>query len=442
MTTADVDDTTTIETSHVSDFRRNELVLGTTYERLVMGKLQAWGAGPEITPDDRDPRLGLARATLNPGPAVDYLTEHHADWVEGAKQAATSEGYASGPLDVLLRCLRRAFADDYGGWVPTVAKNRMLHGVRGSYVIDGGAGSGPTPPQPYVIDGGGSSDPTLLARGRVVGRRAAQPGAGVRVGVVDTKLFPHPWLTGAFVADSEDLWPPDSWTDLPDAAYHATFVTGLILSQAPGATVEVQAALDQHAQRDSWDVAKTIATFADGSLDVLNLSLGCATDDDRPPLVLTRALATLDPGTVVVAAAGNFDPSGPQPVRPMWPAALDSVLAVGAVAAEDNGYRRADFSPDVPWVDVLAPGVGVVSTWGVQNGGVPTFARSNGTSFAAAVVSGAIAAQMRPGVDAVQAWDTVSRAGSPAECHGRPVPIVPLATEVAGWPAPRDDTGG
>jgi subtilisin family serine protease len=76
------------------------------------------------------------------------------------------------------------------------------------------------------------------------------------------------------------------------------------------------------------------------------------------------------------------------------------------------------FTPkDVPWIDVLVPGEDVVSTFlqgdvHVRDGDGTSITRSfggfaswSGTSFAAASVSGAVAARTEPGrVSAQQAW--------------------------------------
>ena len=79
------------------------------------------------------------------------------------------------------------------------------------------------------------------------------------------------------------------------------------------------------------------------------------------------------------------------------------MIAVGAADA-DGGI--ADFSPRVPWVDVYTRGVDLESTYlnarvrRPENRGSEEFngyATWSGTSFAAAVVSGAIAARIRPG---------------------------------------------
>ena len=90
----------------------------------------------------------------------------------------------------------------------------------------------------------------------------------------------------------------------------------------------------------------------------------------------------------------------------------------------------APFSPDAPWVDALAPGVDVVSTCDAVGDGTGVFARWSGTSFAAAAVTGAIAALVGPGRTARQAWEQLRDEG-PHDEDGRPV--VPLSAP-AGWP--------
>jgi membrane-anchored mycosin MYCP len=167
---------------------------------------------------------------------------------------------------------------------------------------------------------------------------------------------------------------------------------------------------------------------------VLTAAFGCFTVDGKPPLVLERAIARLTPKVVVVAAAGNYgagpgkgapDPDAlPQAKTPIWPAAFESVVAVGAV---DGNGETAPFSPQVPWVDLLAPGVKVSSDFlegdvrvvltdeetGEQRDEVRPFTGTavwSGTSFAAATVSGAVAAQtVRGRRTAYEALDRVRR---------------------------------
>jgi len=343
---------------------------------------------------------------------------------EGDAARAALERFGSDPasdLDRFLRGLRAVFAGRYQGWTPTLGKNRLLGNVEG-----GGGHISHAVANPRVSTW--RPDPEL---------RGTEPGLGVRVGVLDTSIGPQSWLSGGWVgpaADRLQLEPP-----YPALAGHGTFVTGLVLRKAPGCVVEFRRVLgDEDGTATSWAVATKIVELGRAGLDVLNLSLRCFTEDGQPPLVLATAIDRLDPDIVVVAAAGNHGDVegtriGPPPTegtppeddprprltaaderRPTWPAALDDVIAVGA--AEDDGVL-ARFTPkDVPWMDVVSNGVDVSSTYlegavdvpppeGQPDAPFEGFATWSGSSFAAALVSGAIAARTKPGsVSARRAW--------------------------------------
>src|SRR3954451_4426452 len=412
-------------------YRADQLAVGLPYARLVADHLDAWGARPDL---EEDPRLNLALLRLDAAAAVARLQHTHPAQVTAARKAADDEGYEPSDLDVTLRCLRRVLAGEYAGWVPTMGKNRVVSRITGSYVIDGGGGGGrPRPLDSYVIDGGGVGRPELPwppKGSTLVELRADAPGRGARVGLVDTRLATHPWLAGGYVAAATALLPTRGQAGLPWMADHATFVAGIVLRQAPGAVIELRSGLDDEGSQDSWRLAQAVADLADSSTDVVNLSLGCRTEDGQPPLVLSAALAALGPRTLVVAAAGNHGSTkgGTRPA-PSWPAALDEVIAVGAVDGAD-GAERAPFSPDAPWVDVMAPGVDVVSTCDARGDGTGVFARWSGTSFAAAAVSGAIAAQVHHGRTAREAWQDVVKA-APTDAEGHPVVAL---SALASWP--------
>jgi thermitase len=102
------------------------------------------------------------------------------------------------------------------------------------------------------------------------------------------------------------------------------------------------------------------------------------------------------PGVLIVASAGNLGTA-----EPVYPAAFDGVVAVGAVT---HDLRPAPFSSHGAWVTCSAVGVGVVSTFVRGTGppepdpahpdqvfGADPWAMWSGTSFSAPQVSGAIA---------------------------------------------------
>jgi membrane-anchored mycosin MYCP len=302
------------------------------------------------------------------------------------------------PLDKLLTVVRIRFASVNGGWRPTIGKNRYVQAV---------AGMG-------EINGGGKRSPMPLPDGESFALPESKGGNGrVRVGVLDTAIVPLPALAGRYIAGTTSIINPD---EQPGSVYwgHAAFVAGLILAEAPNAELDVRAVLERDGgDSRAWDVAKAMVAFAGSGVKVLNLSFGCLTDDGRPPLVLERAVDKLDPEIVLVAAAGNH---GDTEMRhaPLFPAALDEVVAVDAL--DRDGH--AAFSPsDAPWIDLSAPGVDVESLYvddevpiayrdangSLVNDGTRTFhgaATWSGTSFSAATITGRIAAGIGPGKSA------------------------------------------
>jgi hypothetical protein len=243
---------------------------------------------------------------------------------------------------------------------------------------------------------------------------ADEPGAGVTVAVLDGGVDPdHPWFAGrvrpAGPGDVETPPPPGS--TLPVYAGHGTFVAGLVLLHAPGATVLARRVFDDFGIVDDVTLATAIAELPP-EVGVCNLSLGGYAHGDAGTPAIADALATAwerNPVLVVVAAAGNDATT-----RPAYPAAYKRVIAVGAIDANGNA---ACFTNSGPWVDAVAPGVDAVSTFltveaepaavpdsclGVKHPGTVVFegfARWSGTSASAPRVAGAIAAVISPGVD-------------------------------------------
>jgi hypothetical protein len=319
-------------------------------------------------------------------------------------------------LDPVLTEVRARLAGSSGGWTPIVGKNRRMTSTFGAYPQ--------TKSQNFWNPARHEAPGTWLE---------GDAGAGVRVGLVDTKVYRHEDLpAGSITASPEDFSPKEAGDDCDFEEGHAVFTIGLILKNAPGATVVAHAALGDDGKAEAWKVVKKLAQFlvpqpAD-RVHLIVLASGCRTHDGQPPLILERAIERLSPHITVVAAAGNHGVlEGMHPdtlatrYSPTWPAALPGVVAVG-VPAPPLPFPEADpaphYSPDLPWVTCTVEptdGDTFVSTYlnsklvkmldGSTIDNLDTgYASWRGTSCAAAYLGGAIAAKMpSTGMDAREA---------------------------------------
>ncbi|MGQ0839373.1 S8 family peptidase [Actinokineospora sp.] len=225
----------------------------------------------------------------------------------------------------------------------------------------------------------------------------------VTVLVLDTGVDPHPWFThrpwfGEWGPRPEILDGDDDGVTDRQAA-HGTFVTGVVLQHAPGVTVRHHRVLSSHGLTDDRTVASALrrtrghAAARGEHIDVVLVTAGCHTADDRCPPILAREFARFT-DTVLVAAAGNAGTT-----RPFWPAALPAVVAVGATTPSG---ALADFSGRGPWVDRAAPGVDVVSSHVRLDRGTRAYggARWSGTSFAAPRIAAEAATLLHQGTTA------------------------------------------
>jgi hypothetical protein len=239
---------------------------------------------------------------------------------------------------------------------------------------------------------------------------AGTAGAGVLIGVCDTGLLDNiqttaPWLANA-TGETDPLGPllaavppiPPGLYGIPQYAGHGSFVAGVALCQAPGASAYVtNGIVTGGGVLETTIVARLEYLLAsEPGVDIVNLSAGGYTRHDFDPLSFT----VLDLGGVpLIAAAGNDATH-----RKFWPAAFDWVVGVGALGADQRD--RAWFSNHGDWVDVYTIGEGLVNAYAT---GVYTYqeppkrphkqifdgrARWSGTSFAAPLVAGVVAAQM------------------------------------------------
>ncbi|GAA3388861.1 S8 family peptidase [Cryptosporangium minutisporangium] len=256
-------------------------------------------------------------------------------------------------------------------------------------------------------------------------------GAGITVTVADlgvdqASVARHDWLTGVD-GEAEDPYQPGGTTMIRPYAGHGTFVAGCVRVTAPDAEVYVEKFVEitqppdptipnAGAVFEALAVEKLAETLS-RSPDVVMFEFTTSTMDDLPLMAfdaLYESRIKHLPGMAIVTPAGN---EGERRVN--WPGAYEWAISVGALSS--NGRSRADFSNYGFWVDVYAPGEGLVNAFpkgkyrcteppnaGEKRRFPDGMARWSGTSFSAPLVAGLIAARVScTGESPRQAADTL-----------------------------------
>jgi subtilisin family serine protease len=249
-------------------------------------------------------------------------------------------------------------------------------------------------------------------------------GEGIRIGVVDTGVGPHPYLShvrplGAFIDGDFDASPAAA----ADVENHGTHVTGIIGARpesssgeycglAPDAEIFVARVFPGASQPPSHeftanqlDIANAITVLSTQSLvDIINLSLGDATPSEIERDAINGAFEN---GTLAICSSGNNSPSI------LYPAAYPNAVAVSALGLvgtvppsslaatvqptssnqyAGNGLFVASNSAVGPKIACIAPGVGIISTVPSGAGAKAPYADMTGTSMASPAVCACLAA--------------------------------------------------
>ncbi|MBJ7456698.1 MAG: S8 family serine peptidase [Thermoleophilia bacterium] len=163
------------------------------------------------------------------------------------------------------------------------------------------------------------------------------------------------------------------------------------------------------ASESKWvsDVSEALVDVA-GRSDVRVVSMSLGTDRMNAPMRDAVNLA-LSKGKILIASTGNSQQNNPGVQN--YPASFPGVIGVGATQPDEN---IAPFSTNGDFVDVSAPGHGILSTWdstipvNAPASIAPThgvgFTNLSGTSMSTPIVSGLVALmlQLRPDLTAAE----------------------------------------
>ena len=189
-------------------------------------------------------------------------------------------------------------------------------------------------------------------------------GFGIDVAVIDTGIdYRHKDLDGNY-RGGYDFVNRDS--DPMDDNGHGTHCAGIIAAEddgigvvgvAPEASLWALKVLNRRGSGLTSNIVLAIqwATDPAHKMDVISMSLGSSTGTTSLQQACDAAYAA---GIVVVAAAGNNGASSTSSI--IYPARYPSVIAVGAT---DKNDVRASFSSTGPQLELVAPGVSILSTY-------------------------------------------------------------------------------
>lgn len=216
-------------------------------------------------------------------------------------------------------------------------------------------------------------------------------GKGVKIAVIDTGCDPdHPDLKDRII-DGKNFTHDDKGREdkYDDYNGHGTHVAGTIAASnnkfglvgvAPDAQLLILKGLGKNGGGSVTGIIRAIEYAIEQKVDIISMSLGMAADAKPLHDAIKKAVNN---DILVVCAAGNEGDSDHKTDEYAYPAGYPEVISVGAI---DYNKLTSGFSNSNKEVDVVAPGVDILSTYLKGQ-----YAALSGTSMATPHVSGVLA---------------------------------------------------
>ncbi|MCK4311716.1 MAG: S8 family serine peptidase [Candidatus Cloacimonetes bacterium] len=129
------------------------------------------------------------------------------------------------------------------------------------------------------------------------------------------------------------------------------------------------------------DAAAGIIYAADMGADIISLSWG---DLNFSQIIADACYYAYEHGSIIVASAGNEGSTSAHLIT--YPARLSTTISAGAI---DSNKQLTSFSSYGPELDLVAPGLSIISTYDTSSGNL--YKEQSGTSMSAPFIAGIIA---------------------------------------------------
>lgn len=250
-------------------------------------------------------------------------------------------------------------------------------------------------------------------------------GKGVNVCILDTGFYAaHPDFEGRNI-DGKNFIENEEWQY--DGDGHGTHCTGIAVggvSEANGirygiakdANIGIAKVLSDRGLGTTSGIVDAIDWALEKKYRIISMSLGSKVGIGEKPSPIFEQIGkkAMELNTLIIAAAGNDSkrPDMPKPISS--PANADAIMAIGAIdeqkniASFSNGGINASTGGKV---DLVAPGVNILSSFSINSKEKLIYKKMNGTSMATPHIAGlaALHIEANPQISAIKLWEKLEQ---------------------------------